>query len=187
MTPEITGLLSVVKASDLVYKVTSTQRAPRFVGDTSYHIAGSAVDLAGPTPWNIQKPSPYMLPIWELYMQHAGKLAELFYSGAPFFVKNGVVRPISQLSASIRAAHWNHVHVAVKSGTILQPKEVVVPDVPAAPPVYKINPGPNGNLVAGISAIFDSTGKCTGYLILGADGGVFGFGPGSAYFGRVTG
>lgn len=185
MTPEITGLLSVVKASDLVYKVTSTQRAPRFVGDTSYHIAGSAVDLAGPTPWNIQKPSPYMLPIWELYMQHAGKLAELFYSGAPFFVKNGVVRPISQLSASIRAAHWNHVHVAVKSGTILQPKEVVVPDVPAPPPNIDIQ-SPPGFVAASIAALCDSNGVCTGYLILGTDGGVFGFGPGARYFGRVS-
>lgn len=187
MTPEINGLLSVVKASDLVHKVTSTQRAPRFVGDTSFHISGTAVDLAGPTPWNIHKPSPYMLPIWELYMQHAGKLAELFYSGAPFFVKNGVVRPIEQLNASIRLAHWNHVHVAVKSGTILQPKEVVVPDVtPTPPPNHKINPGPNGNLVAGIAALTDANGVCTGYFILGADGGVFGFGPGHRYFGRVS-
>lgn len=186
MTPEISGILSVIQATDLVHKVTSTQRAPRFRGDTSFHIVGQAVDLAGPTPWNVQKPSPYMLPIWELYMQQAGKLAELFYSGAPFYVKNGVVKPIAQMDSTLRSAHWNHVHVAVKTGTILKPKEVVVPDV-TPPPVHKINPGPNGNLVAGISAIFNSEGKCTGYLILGADGGVFSFGEGGGYFGRVTG
>lgn len=62
--------------------------------------------------------------------------------------------------------------------------EAPVPDAP--PPNYKINPGPNGQLVAGITALCDASGKCTGYLILGADGGVFGFGPGAGYFGRVS-
>ena len=183
MTPEISGILSVVQASGLVHKVTSTQRAPRFRGDTSFHIAGTAVDLAGPSPWNVQKPSPCMLPLWDLYMAQAGRLAELFYSGAPFFVKNGVVRPISQLDPALRSAHWNHVHVAVRTGTILQPKEVVVPDAPTPDPTpnYDVDGTP-----VGISALCDSNGVCTGYLILASDGGVFSFGPGGKYFGRIS-
>lgn len=62
------------------------------------------------------------------------------------------------------------------------PKENAVPETPA-PPDYGINPGPNGDLVAGIAGFPDGS-----YLILGADGGVFAFGPpGSVakYHGRV--
>lgn len=62
-------------------------------------------------------------------------------------------------------------------------QEATVPETPA-PPVVDIN-SPAGIVAVGISALCDSNGVCTGYLILGTDGGVFGFGPGARYFGRV--
>lgn len=159
-------------ASGLPHRLTSGQRGPRYAGDSSLHIVGRGADFAGPQPsWN----SPELKAIWEYWMRVAGSLHELIYSGAPYYISRGQVKPIAQLSPSLRKAHWNHVHVGVPVGWTA-PKEIIVPDQP----VVRIN----GHAIS-ISTIADSEGKLTGYLILGSDGGVFGFGPGAGYFGRV--
>ena len=172
MTPEIAALDACMKSSGLPYRVTSSQRLPRFAGDTSYHIAGQAVDFAGPTPWNAHTSSPALLSIWQFWMERAGSLKELIYSGAPFFISKGVVRPISQLSPALKDAHWNHVHVAVPSGWTFTPKEIIVPDTT---PDYAVNDEP-------VSLAITPSGK--GYIILCKDGGVFCFGD-AEYLGRV--
>lgn len=177
MTPELLAINECMKASGLAARLTSGQRAPRFAGDRSFHVVGQAADFAGPTPWNVAKVHPPLEAIWKYWMGKGGGLQELIYSGGTHWISKGKVLPISTLPADLRAAHWNHVHVAVPKGWRYTP-EVVVPEAPNQ--TLKIN----GNVV-GISALFDSTGTCTGYLILGSDGGVFGFGPGARFFGRV--
>ncbi len=77
-------------------------------------------------------------------------------------------------------SHWDPGAIAIQN---LLPTEVTMPDTP--PPVYKINRVEGQPLVAGFAALCDSAGNCTGYLMVGADGGVFSFGPGGRYFGRV--
>lgn len=178
MTPEIVALTTALRDSGLPHKVTSTQRPARFPEDRSYHMQGLAVDFAGPTPWNQAVVHPPLKAIWDFWMAQAGSLAELIYSGAPFWISGGRVLPISTLSSSLRAAHWNHVHVAVRKGWTYTP-ETKVPEAPAEP--LRIN----GNVLS-ISALSDANGVCTGYLILASDGGVFAFGPGARFFGRVA-
>ena len=77
-------------------------------------------------------------------------------------------------------SHWDPGAIAIAN---LLPTEVHMPDAP--PPNIDINSQPEF-VAAGITALCDSNGVCTGYLILGTDGGVFGFGPGARYFGRVS-
>lgn len=175
MSPEDAALIGYVTVPHVVTSTTGGQHAA-----TSYHYQGLAVDFAGPTPWNKPVVHPPLLAIWQEFMEVAGQLAELVYSGAPFWVKNGKVLPIATLPADLKAAHWNHVHVAVHKGTEVKHKVIVVPDPVPALPDYDINGAP-----VALTALFDSTGTCTGYLIMGSDGGVFGFGPGARYFGRV--
>ena len=76
-------------------------------------------------------------------------------------------------------SHWDPGAITLAN---LLPTEAPMAD--EAPPVIDIN-SPEGVVAQGISALFNSEGVCTGYLILGTDGGVFGFGPGARYFGRV--
>jgi len=76
--------------------------------------------------------------------------------------------------------HWDPGAIAILN---LLPKEAPMPEE-APPPVIDIN-SPPGVVAQSIAALCNSEGVCTGYLILGTDGGVFGFGPGARYFGRV--
>lgn len=169
-------------SSGLPYRVTSAQRQPRFPGDTSYHIIGQACDFAGLNPWNKHEVSAPLKAIWDFWMAKAGSLSELIYSGAPFYISKGKVRPISQLDSDLREAHWNHVHVAVPKGWHFTP-EVHVPEIDPLNP--DINDEGNHIVAVSISAVADAQGNMTGYVILGKDGGVFAFGPGAKYYGRV--
>lgn len=80
-------------------------------------------------------------------------------------------------------SHWDPGAIAIAN---LLPTEVPMPETPAAPPPNIDIQSPPGFVAAGIAALCNSEGVCTGYLILGTDGGVFGFGPGARYFGRVS-
>ena len=77
-------------------------------------------------------------------------------------------------------SHWDPGAIQI---TNLLPTEASMPDDPM--PNYDIA-SPDGFVAVSIAALCDSNGVCTGYLILGTDGGVFGFGPGARYFGRVS-
>jgi N-acetylmuramoyl-L-alanine amidase-like protein len=76
--------------------------------------------------------------------------------------------------------HWDPGALVIAN---LLPTEVSMPENPT--PNIDIQ-SPPGFVAASIAALCDSNGVCTGYLILGTDGGVFGFGPGARYFGRVS-
>lgn len=78
-------------------------------------------------------------------------------------------------------SHWDPG--AIQIVNLLPAQEATMPDAP--PPNYDID-SPDKFVAAGIAALCDSAGNCTGYLILGTDGGVFGFGPGAKYYGRVS-
>lgn len=181
MTPELTHLTEHMAESGLAAHLTSGQRPARFIGDLSYHRLGLAADFAGPTPWNLPKVNPTLLSIWEYWMGIAGSLRELIYSGAPFWISKGKVLPISTLPADLRNQHWNHVHVAVAPGW-RKPIGVVVPETPAETnEPLRIN----GNVLS-ISAVANSEGIMTGYVVLASDGGIFAFGPGAKFYGRVA-
>ena len=77
-------------------------------------------------------------------------------------------------------SHWDPGAINIAN---LLPTEATMPEAPQ--PNYDIA-SPPGFVAASIAALCDSNGVCTGYLILGTDGGVFGFGPGARYFGRVS-
>ena len=78
-------------------------------------------------------------------------------------------------------SHWDPGAINIAN---LLPTEVFMPEN-EAPPIIDIQ-SPEGVVAQGIAALCNSEGVCTGYLILGTDGGVFGFGPGARYFGRVS-
>lgn len=80
-------------------------------------------------------------------------------------------------------SHWDPGAINIAN---LLPTEVPMPETPASPPPNIDINSPAEFVAAGIAALCDSNGICTGYLILGTDGGVFGFGPGARYFGRVS-
>lgn len=79
--------------------------------------------------------------------------------------------------------HWDPGALVIAN---LLPTEATMPETPAPPPPNINIDSPPGFVAAGIAALCDVNGICTGYLILGTDGGVFGFGPGAKYFGRVS-
>lgn len=95
---------------------------------------GCAVDFAF-VPRQVDTPA--LRRIFDAFLPQASKLAELYHSSAPVFVKNGEVKPIAQLDKSIRDTHHDHVHVGVRKGTFLkwdgvpmgsEDKEEEVPD-----------------------------------------------------------
>lgn len=182
MTPELLAMIECMEASGLPAHMSSGQRQPRFPGDKSYHILGQAADFAGPTPWNQAKVNPTLFSIWQYWMGQAGGLQELIYAGATHWISRGRVLPISTLPPSLRAGHWNHVHVAVAKGWRFT-SEVVVPETPALSADQPL--AVNGQLLS-ISAVANSEGTMTGYVILASDGGVFAFGPGARFFGRLA-
>lgn len=172
MTPELAALTAHMKTGPPA-RLTSGQRAPRFRGDKSNHIAGLAADFAGPTPWNKAVKHEPLYNIWKFWMLVAGSLRELIYSGGSHYISKGLVRPIADLDDDLRAAHWNHVHVAVPKGWTA-PKGIVVPETPA--PSRPVVNAP----VTGIA--ITPSGK--GYLLVCADGGVFAFGD-APFLGNV--
>ena len=151
----------------------------------SLHYVGRAVDLAARSGPGVDTPQLLAINQAVLKLIPMPMISELIYAGpGGVCVKNGkVVNGMAFYGAATMAEHHNHVHLGVVPNfTYSAPKQ----EAPVAdtPPDYAINIGPNGDLVVGISAVFDSAGNVKGYYILGADGGVFGFGQ-VPYLGRV--
>jgi hypothetical protein len=73
----------------------------------SYHYRGRAVDFGG---------DPHrMAALQRQALKHPEQFTELFYTGpgaAPYFIKDGKLRPLSELDPSVAANHRNHVHAA---------------------------------------------------------------------------
>lgn len=73
----------------------------------SYHYHGRAVDFGG-------DPARMSKLAWGA-LQRPGSFREMFYTGPgapPYFIKNGQVRPISELDRSVYDHHHDHVHLA---------------------------------------------------------------------------
>lgn len=152
----------------------------------SLHYSGRAVDLADRSGPGVDTPQLLAINQAVLKLVPLAMISELIYAGpGGVCVKNGkVVNGQAVYGATVMAEHHNHVHLGVPSNfTYSGPQEVPVPD---ATPNIDIQDAGEHFVAAGIAALCDSNGHCTGYLILGKDGGVFGFGPGAQYYGRVS-
>lgn len=148
---------------------------------TSYHCrdgtdgVGLAIDVGEPAA---SHDTPGLLAIFAAFVSVESKLAELFYSGAPYGIKDGKRITISQ---DIRDTHHDHVHVAVPRGVMLvpqiQPTGVVI--MPDDPNLFNIT-GP-----VTFHPVYNQAGECTGYYIFSTKTGeLHSYGPGAKYFGR---
>lgn len=126
---EVQALVEYIKRTGVPHRVTAT--LGRYVdpgnpcdphSPGSYHCKpgtsgqGLAIDLAGPSVGAVHSE---LLPIFAAFAGVESSLAELIYSGAPYSIKDGKRVPRYAV-----AAHWNHVHVAVRKGTVLVPNPV---------------------------------------------------------------
>ena len=172
MSRETDALIKFIGLTGTPNKVTSTTGGTHT--PTSYHYRvgtdgrGLAVDFAGPVPsYN----SPALLAIFSQFAKIERSLAELFYTGAPYNIKNGQRIPrIGQ--------HYDHVHVAVEKGfTYNGSQGVAVPDNdPNLPDIT----GP-----VDLMLLSNSNGECTGYYIFShTTGELHSFGPGARFYGR---
>lgn len=141
MSKETDAIVARHKASGVGGRVTSITSDAPGRKDGTYHQRwgtpspkdkdgkGLAVDFGDDTG---DVATATKLAIFNLFAQESSKLAELFYSHAPFFVKHGVRKPIAQFNREDFARHKNHVHVAVARGMLLP-----LPPVPVAPAAPK--------------------------------------------------
>jgi hypothetical protein len=172
---EVRGLVRIPASKGVRYQVSSVCRPGR--PQDSYHNrvgtngCGQAVDFTGPTPFSRRVPHQPFLDIFYALAEHSDQLAELFYSGAPFFVKNGVEYDIALLSPAVKNGHWDHVHAAVEAGVVLVPATVTAGQGTIG--------GVNKDIIA-----FEVTPTGKGYWFVTADGAVYAFGD-AEYFGGL--
>lgn len=183
LSAEVQALVEYIGRSGVPHRVTAT--LGRYVSPSnpcdphspgSYHCkpgtggSGLAIDLAGPSTGAV---SSELLPIFATFSVVESRLAELYYSGAPYGIRNGKRITIEK---SIRDTHWNHVHVAVPKGTVLVQKGSLVPDDPNLPNIT----GP-----VEFHPLYNTAGECTGYYIFSTKTGeLHSFGPGAKFYGR---
>jgi hypothetical protein len=86
------------------YRLTITSTTEGKHATHSYHYASRAIDVGGS--------HQQMLAVANAALKRPHDFTELFYGGAPSFIKNGQVYPISQLDPALKAEHMNHVHLA---------------------------------------------------------------------------
>ena len=137
MSKEVDAIIAYHAASGAPGRVTDID-TPGVHSKTSAHYAkgtcsdsgckGCAVDFAFVPS---QRMSPGLLAIWTAFSKVEGQLWELFYEGAPYWIKDGQQRAKSLFSTALRDAHRNHVHVSIRPGKTLdvpnQPQPVLTP------------------------------------------------------------
>jgi hypothetical protein len=106
-------LINAFRASGVPGRVTSVFRA----GGTSLHGQNRAVDFAGPTP--SATPTAAMGRIFDYFARYGG-LRELIYNGRDWNILGGRRVGIGSVSAALRRAHNNHVHVGMRDGGRVQ-------------------------------------------------------------------
>lgn len=191
---EAQSIIDYVEATGLPYRVTDVNGPGHATG--SYHYAkgtggdGLAVDFGGAVPGVGPVTAPQMGAIYREFLNVAGQLAELIYSGADVdgrpvtvAVKNGRrVDGASFYGPATWKDHFDHVHVAVPRGTFLSHPFTTLmsgglmaddPNLPNLPDIAGFYPVVNS-----------TTGECTGYYILAKDGELHAFGPGAKFYGR---
>lgn len=96
-------------AESMGVPLSSYIRGPLFLGDTSYHISGRAMDFS-----NGYGPTPEMLKLAQTIVSRYGSsLAELFHTPLGYGIKRGKKVSLSELKDPINSRHKNHVHVAI--------------------------------------------------------------------------
>jgi hypothetical protein len=186
---EAQALIDFVEAARIPYRVTDVSGAGHATG--SYHYAkgtddiGLAVDFAGVTPGVTMANAPQMAAVYHVFLNVAGQLAELIYSGADVdgrpvtvAVKNGRRVDGASFYGAVWPDHFDHVHVAVPRGSFLS---YPTPNLVTGGQMADDPNRPNSIApIVGIAAT--PTGK--GYWLVAADGGVFAFGD-ATYLGNV--
>lgn len=187
---ECQAILDYVESTGLPYRVTDITGTGHAPG--SYHYAtgtggvGLAVDLAGVLPGVTAITAAQMVDLYRALRNVAPQLAELIHAGPGITqaVKNGrLVDGPAAFGPATWSDHRDHIHVAVPRGTFLTPlshplRTLEVPVVPDDPNL------PNLPDIKWFIPVVSSTGECTGYYIVSADGQLHAFGPGAKYYGR---
>lgn len=188
---EVQAIIGYVTAAGLPHRVTDIDGPGHAEG--SYHYAagtggdGLAVDFGGVSAGVSTASAAQMAAIYREFLNVAGQLAELIYSGldldgrpATVAVHGGRrVDGASFFGPATWRDHFDHVHVAVPRGTFLShllAEEVPVPDDPALPNLPDIK--------FFVPVVNTQTGECRGYYIVSADGQLHAFGPGAPFYGR---
>lgn len=189
---EVEALVGYVEAAGVSYRVTDIDGPGHAAG--SYHYSpgtdgdGLAVDFGGAVPGVSPTTAAQMALIYREFLNVAGQLAELIYSGldvdgrpATIAVHNGRrVDGASFYGPATWRDHFDHVHVAVPRGRFLThalaEKEEPMPDDPALPNLPDIK--------FFVPIVNATTGECRGYYIVSSDGQLHAFGPGARFHGR---
>lgn len=108
----IQAIIALAKTSGIPFGVSSTFRPGSITstGNLSYHARGRAVDFV----------SPNMMALSNFFLRYAPKLLEMFYSPNSKYVKNGQVLPIGMLDRRVYKGHFDHVHVAMHTGGMVE-------------------------------------------------------------------
>jgi hypothetical protein len=147
MHDEVDSIIGYHRASGAPGRVTDIN-TPGVHSDGSAHYMkgtcsdsgcqGCAVDFAFVPS---QRMSPGLLAIWTAFSKVESQLWELFYEGAPYWIKDGQQKQRSLFSTALRDAHRNHVHVAIRPGkTLLIPNQLIPASSPEQAMTLVITP-----------------------------------------------
>lgn len=181
LSAETAGIIALLKTFGLPFRITSITEGSH--ATTSYHYRqgtggrGLAVDIAGPIPYRLDPAGgkAAMLAICKALRPYERNFAELICSHLSYSVRDG--QRVGRMSV---ASHYDHIHLAVKRGTLLaRPTDVEVTVVPDDPNLPNIE----GPLTFHPCVATD--GMCKGYYIFSVSTSeLHAFGPGAPYYGR---
>lgn len=179
---ECQAIVDYVESTGLLYRVTDIT-GPGHDPDGFHYAAGTgavglAVDFGGAVPGVTAVTAVQMGAVYRALLQVGAQLAELIYNGAAggIAIHNGRrVDGAAFYGAEVWADHRDHVHVAVPRGVFLTPlPRPLGGTMPADDPN---RPNVNAPCV-GAMAAYDAAGNIKGYILVGADYGLFTYGEG---------
>ena len=102
-------------AASIGLQMTSGQRAPRFPGDSSYHISGRAMDFSN-VPRGTRGSKEMNQFAMEMISQYGSSIKQLIYTPLGFGISDGKKVPLSHWGEKTNNTHYDHVHVAFEDG-----------------------------------------------------------------------
>lgn len=130
MTVEVDSIINYLKSTAVEFIVTDINTPGEHTKGGNHYLAGTpsasgwqglAIDAAhkrGGAPNSAE-----LLSIFSKMWDVKNQLQELYYSGpgVSYMVRNGITQIKTVIPKSIINTHHNHVHIAVRKGTFLQP------------------------------------------------------------------